>query len=96
MNSPFVSLIEVSNPNNEIELREIVSDTLIYSRYGLNKNITQTNIDYRTFYSTINENWTTAKLRRAVKNDPFIKFLNEENFFVTDVNFENKWGCIVV
>ena len=95
MNSPFVSLIEVYNPDNAIELREIESDTLIYSRYGLNKNITQTNIDHRSFYSTINENWTTATVRRAVKHDPFIKFLNEENFFVTDVNFENKWGCIV-
>ena len=98
MNSPFVSIVELKNPYNRTPLSKIVSTSKnnFYEEFGIDSAKTiETTIDYRKFYRLDKEVGANTKVRRGVDNDPFLAFLEKEDFFKTSNNFINKWGCIV-
>jgi len=98
MNSPFVSIVELKNPYNRIKLSKIESKYKgdFYEELGIDSSKTiETTIDYRKFYRLDKEIGANTKIRRGVNNDPFLAFLEKEDFFMTSNNFFNKWGCIV-
>jgi hypothetical protein len=98
MNSPFVSIVELKNPYNRTPLSKIVSTSKnnFYEVFGIDSSKTiETTIDYRKFYRLDKEVGANTKVRRGVDNDPFLAFLEKEDFFKTSNHFINKWGCIV-